>query len=75
MASKVSVHGLLAALFLDCGEAEHHGREHVVEEGVLFVVAMKLKSKRERGQGQDMPLKGIPWYLFPSTRSYLPIAH
>jgi hypothetical protein len=45
---KVSVHGCLVPLLWTCGEAEHHGGEHVVEEAVCLMVARKQRKREER---------------------------
>jgi hypothetical protein len=45
MVSDVSVHGYLA--LPGSGEAEHHGREHVVEQAAHLLVSRRQKERQE----------------------------
>jgi hypothetical protein len=51
MVSEVSVHGQPASLFLDCGEAEHHGGK-AWRSKVAHLLLVRKQREKLRGRGK-----------------------
>jgi hypothetical protein len=73
MVPDFSVYGGLALLLWACGEAEHHGRECVVEQNSSHHGSQEAERKSWKGLEQGLLFKATPpvtYFLQPGPTSH-----